>query len=76
LWEVWKNRHGSWQKFLHQPDRGGLSGDLLSVDIAGDGRLWVAYRESGLAGYALTAKWEQPASLSLVSVLKSGRISL
>jgi ligand-binding sensor domain-containing protein/signal transduction histidine kinase len=73
LWEVWKNRHGSWQKFLHQPDRGGLSGDVHSVDIAGDGTLWVAYRQSGVAGYALTARQEQPASLSLVGVLKSGR---
>jgi ligand-binding sensor domain-containing protein len=73
LWEVWKDRHGSWQKFLHQPDRGGLSSYVYSVDIAGDGKLWVAYRESGLAGYALTAEPEKPASLSLISVLKSGR---
>jgi ligand-binding sensor domain-containing protein/signal transduction histidine kinase len=73
LWEVWKNRHGIWQKFLHQLDRGGLSSDLHSVDIAGDGKLWVAYRESGIAGYALSAEQEKPASLSLVGVLKSGR---
>ncbi|MCI0691882.1 hypothetical protein L0337_07725 [candidate division KSB1 bacterium] len=73
LWEVWKDRHGSWQKFLHQLDRGGLSSDVHSVDIAGDERLWVAYRESGVAAYALTAEQEKPASLSLVGVLKSGR---
>jgi hypothetical protein len=73
LWEVWKNRHGSWQKFLHHLERGGLSGNLHSLDIAADGRLWAAYRESGVAGYALTAEPEQPARLSLISALKSGR---
>jgi ligand-binding sensor domain-containing protein/two-component sensor histidine kinase len=73
LWEVWKNRRLGWQKFLHRPDRGGLSGEVHSVDIAGDGRLWVAYRQSGVAGYALTAEQEKPANLSLAGVLKSGR---
>jgi ligand-binding sensor domain-containing protein len=73
LWEIWKNRHGSWQKFLHHLERGGLAGNLHSLDIAANGRLWAAYREGGVAGYALAAEPEQPARLSLISVLKSGR---
>ncbi|MCG3119600.1 MAG: hypothetical protein ALAOOOJD_02038 [bacterium] len=73
LWEVWKDRHGNWQKFLHRLARGGLSGSALSVDIDGGRRLWLAYRESGLAGYRLSAEPDQPAKLSLLTVLKLGR---
>lgn len=79
LWEIWKQRVGGWQKFLHripaiyQRGRANeLAERLIAVDIARDGRLWLTVINGGLFGYKLTPRGNQPTLLTLGHTLRAG----
>jgi ligand-binding sensor domain-containing protein len=79
LWEIWKNRNGSWEKFIHLlPELAARTEKKSfnyhnSVAISKDGLLWHVTHGGGLAGYKLTRQPNQPSRLAFIKKLVPGR---
>ncbi len=79
LWEIWKNRHGSWEKFIHPLPELTARVDKKSfnyhnsVAISKDGMLWHVVHGGGLAGYKITRRPNQPSRLTFIKKLAPGR---
>jgi signal transduction histidine kinase/ligand-binding sensor domain-containing protein len=79
LWEIWKNRNGSWEKFVHHlPELAARADKKVfayhnSVAISKDDRLWHVIHGGGLAGYKLTRRPNQPSRLAFIKKLVPGR---
>ncbi|MGH7598700.1 MAG: sensor histidine kinase [bacterium] len=79
LWEMWKNRNGTWTKFLHElpelaarPEKKAFA-HHTSVAISQNGLLWHPLHGGGLAGYKITRQPQQPSRLTLVKKLIADR---
>ncbi|NIR51694.1 hypothetical protein GWO43_24230 [candidate division KSB1 bacterium] len=73
LWEIWKRPGGSWQRYRHHSDRRNLQGPMVGVDIAVDGKLWIAFDGGGLGGYKITHNPQNPSTLTLTEALSAER---
>ncbi len=79
LWEIWKNRNGSWEKFIHllpelvtRPDKKSFNYHNL-VAISKDGMLWHLIHGGGVAGYKINRRPNQPSRLTFIKKLAPGR---
>ncbi len=73
VWEIWRQRHGNWQKHLHQLERGNLTGAWWQADFGADSTLWICFDKGGMCGYQIHANGEQPSRLTLKRILQPGR---
>lgn len=79
LWEIWKNRNGSWEKFIHHLPELTARVDKKSfnyhnsVAISKDGVLWHVIHGGGLAGYKITKQSNQSSRLTFIKKLAPGR---
>jgi signal transduction histidine kinase/ligand-binding sensor domain-containing protein len=79
LWEIWKNRNGSWEKFIHPlPDLAARADKKRfayhnSVAVSKEGMLWHVIHGGGLAGYKITEQPNQPSRLTFIKKLVPGR---
>ncbi|NUM74015.1 hypothetical protein HUU40_06615 [candidate division KSB1 bacterium] len=73
VWEIWRQRHGNWQKHLHQLERGDLTGLWWQADFGADSTLWICFDKGGMCGYQIHANGEQHSRLTLKRTLQPGR---
>lgn len=79
LWEIWRDFGGSWNSFAHDikhvvsgPTRAGQLIGGMSLDIAPDGKLWIAFTWGGLRSFRITHRTGSSSALTQVNVLRPG----
>ncbi len=73
VWEIWRNAGDDWNTYLHQVDRGNLSGRYWQSFVDRDSTFWISFVDGGLAGFRIKPAGEGHSLLQRTHLLRPGR---